>query len=177
VIAGLVAAGAGTTAYTAVTVASSHHGSIVTAGPATGTGLGGGPGARMGVSEPSTELVVLLRTAGTTWSAATVGAQGAASLELATGSAVMALGGFIGSDPAPTLGQFTAWVAEGKVRYFIGSASGGEPGRETHTAGPGGFGPGGTDSQSAKIRAWVERHYSATTVGGYTVYDLATTAR
>ena len=182
VVAGLVAAGAGTTAYTAVTVASSHHGSIVTAGPVTGIEPDRGPGTGMGGTEPSTELVVLLRTAGTTWSAATVGAQDAATLELASGSAVMALGGFIGSDPAPTLGQFTAWVAEGKVRYFISSAAGSEPGRETHPAGPGeagpgGFGPGGTDSQSAKIRAWVERHYSATTVGGYTVYDLATTAR
>ena len=33
---------------------------------------------------------------------------------------VMAIGGFNGSDPSPTLAQFQQYVADGKVHYFIG---------------------------------------------------------
>lgn len=49
-----------------------------------------------------------------------MGAQNAASYRIATNEAVMAIGGFNGSDPSPTLAQFQALVAEGKVHYFIG---------------------------------------------------------
>ena len=38
--------------------------------------------------------------------------------------------------------------------------------------GPGGGGPGGGNGVSAQIRTWVQQHYTATTVGGQTVYDL-----
>lgn len=120
---------------------------------------GGGPG------EASTDpaLTALLRNAGTKWAAATVSAQGAAGLELSSGTAVMAIGGFTGSDPAPTLAQFQAWVSQGQVHYFIAS-----------NGGPGGGGPGGGDNSgvSAQIRTWVQQHYTATTVGDQTVYDL-----
>src|SRR5205823_4239060 len=44
------------------------------------------------------------------WVAATIDANSAAGYELATGEAVMAIGGFNGSDPAPTLAQFQAYV-------------------------------------------------------------------
>lgn len=67
---------------------------------------------------------LLLADAGSyTWVAATVGAQNAASYQLATEEPVIALGGFNGSDPAPTLEQFKEWVAQGKVHYFIGGGS------------------------------------------------------
>src|SRR6185295_19058885 len=97
----------------------------------------------------------------TTWAAATVGAQSAASLELSTGTSVMGIGGFTGSDPAPTLAQFQAYVQAGQVRYFIASDVGGGMG-----GGPGGSGTG------TAIAAWVAAHYKAVTVGGTTVYDL-----
>ena len=49
------------------------------------------------------------------WIAATEGSQAAAPIELATGGeAVMAIGGFNGSDPSPTLAQFQAMVAAGR---------------------------------------------------------------
>ena len=73
-------------------------------------------------------LVTLLKNAGTTWSAATIGSQSAAPLELQSGTAVMAIGGFSGSDAAPTLAQFKALVAAGKIHYFIGGGQGGGPG-------------------------------------------------
>ncbi|HEU5267210.1 MAG TPA: hypothetical protein VFU35_10945, partial [Jatrophihabitans sp.] len=61
---------------------------------------------------------------------------------------------------APTLAQFENYVQEGKIRYFIGSGSGGFGG-----------GPGGGSSGSA-ITQWVSSHFTATTVGNTTVYDL-----
>jgi hypothetical protein len=74
----------------------------------------------------------------------------------------MAIGGFNGTDPTPTLAQFEQYVAQGKVHYFI--VGGG---------GFGGGGPGnGTSSDSSQITSWVESHYTSQTVGGTTIYDL-----
>ena len=89
------------------------------------------------------------------WVAATVGSNSAAGYQLATDHPVMAIGGFNGTDPAPTLAQFRAWVAAGRIHYFIA----------------GGTGAGSSDDASA-ITTWVEDHFTATTVGGTTVYDL-----
>jgi hypothetical protein len=72
----------------------------------------------------------------------------------------MAIGGFTGSDAAPSLAQFQAYVAAGDVHYFV--ASGGQGG------GPG----GGEDGVGTQIGEWVAAHYTATEVGGTTVYDL-----
>jgi 4-amino-4-deoxy-L-arabinose transferase-like glycosyltransferase len=107
----------------------------------------------------SSALVKLIRATNTKWAAASVGSQQAAALELATGKAVIAIGGFNGGDNAPTLAQFEKWVAEGKVRYFL--AGGGMRG-----------GPGGNGGAASEISQWVAQHYTATTVGGATVYDL-----
>ena len=75
----------------------------------------------MNGASASSELVALLQADGSsyTWVAATVGSQNAASYQLATGLPVMAIGGFNGSDPSPTLAQFQADVAQGRVHYFI----------------------------------------------------------
>jgi hypothetical protein len=63
----------------------------------------------------------------------------------------MSIGGFTGSDNSPTLAQFQNYVADGEVHYFIA---------------------GGGSGTASEITAWVEAHYTATTVGGATVYDL-----
>jgi len=128
------------------------------AGP--GTGTRGGIGGLLNGSTPSTELVVLLRqgAGGYDWAAATVGANSAAGVQLATGEPVMAIGGFNGSDPVPTLEQFQRYVADGRVHYFIGG---------------GGFGASqGGSAAAQQIAAWVEQSFTATTVDGATVYDL-----
>ncbi len=74
----------------------------------------------------------------------------------------MAIGGFNGTDPAPTLAQFERDVAEGKVHYFIAGGAG--PG-----AGPG---TGSSGDSASRITTWVESHFHATTVDGVTLYDL-----
>ena len=74
-------------------------------------------------------MIRLLTTgaSGYRWAAATVGSNSAASLELSTGGEpVMAIGGFSGSDPAPTLAEFKKLVSEHKIHYFV---SGGIAGR------------------------------------------------
>lgn len=95
-----------------------------------------------------------------TWAAAAVGAQNAASYQLATGEPVMAIGGFNGSDPSPTLAQFKKYVAEGKIHYFVSGGTGG-----------GGMGGGGNGT-SSRISSWVTENFTEVTVGSATFYDL-----
>ena len=94
-----------------------------------------------------------------TWVAAAVGSNNAAGYQLATGEPVMAIGGFNGSDPSPTLEQFQQYVAEGRIHYFLGGGR------------MGGRSMGGSDA-ARQISAWVADNFTATTVGGATVYDL-----
>ncbi|MEA2647411.1 MAG: hypothetical protein QOE92_2494 [Chloroflexota bacterium] len=146
-------------------------------------GPGGAAGAAGGVlngSRPGDAVVAMLQAdAGRyRWVAATVGANSAAGYQLATQDAVMAIGGFNGTDPTPTLEAFQSMVAAGQVHYFIGGSGGfGGPGGGA----PGGFGPNGagpgangptTSRPSTEIAAWVTAHYTAQTVDGITIYDL-----
>ena len=101
-----------------------------------------------------------------TWVAATIGANQASGYQLATGDPVMAIGGFNGTDPAPTLAEFQALVADGRVHYFIAGGMGG----------PGGGGPGGGSGTSSDISAWVQSSFTSTTVGSVTLYDLTSPA-
>ena len=130
----------------------------------------GGPGGIFGSPTPSAELTALLQqdAASYTWGAAAVGSNNAAGYQLATGTPVMAVGGFNGTDPAPTLAQFQALVVAKKIHWFLGSGTafgGGRPGAATATS------TGGSDD-AARIAAWVQENFTATTVGGTTVYDL-----
>jgi hypothetical protein len=138
---------------------SSSSGSSSSSSSSRGGGMGGGG------STSNTALDALLKASTTKWSAAISGATSAADLELASGSSVIALGGWNGSDPSPTLAQFQAYVAAGQIHYYI---SGGGMG--------GGGGNGGTATESSQIATWVAAHYTATTVGSSTVYDLTQTA-
>jgi hypothetical protein len=108
-----------------------------------------------------------------TWAAATVNANNAAGYQLGSREPVMAIGGFNGTDPAPTLAQFEKYVSEGKIHYFIASGGGGFGG-----FGGGGFGAAGagTSDDASQITSWVEAHFTSETVGGVTVYNLATGA-
>jgi hypothetical protein len=123
----------------------------------------GGLGGLLDTGTPDAALVSLLSQDTTsTWAAAAVGANSAAGVQLASGRPVMAIGGFNGSDPSPTLAQFQADVAAGRIHYFL---AGGGFGR-------GGFGAGGGSNTASQIANWVESSFPSTTVGGVTVYDL-----
>ena len=126
--------------------------------PDGGSGLLGGTSANESLVELLTQ-----NASGYRWAAATTGSQNAASYQLASELPIMAIGGFNGSDPAPTLDEFKAYVAQGLIRYYI--ASGGMGG-----------GMGGTQmdgsSAASEIAEWVAQNYTAQTIGNTTVYDL-----
>ena len=125
-----------------------------------GGGRAGGPGALLGTTTPGAALTALLRKDASkyTWTAATVLSNAAAGYQLASGAPVMAVGGFNGTDPYPTLEQFRRYVASGRIHYFLG---------EGMTM------RGSTGSDAAQqIAEWVAGHYQASTVDGVTVYDL-----
>ena len=130
------------------------------AGTRTPGGGQGGAGGLLSGTTPSDELVALLDADAQdyTWVAATVGSNNASGYQLATQDPVMSIGGFNGSDPSPTLEQFQAYVADGRIHYFI--------------AGGGFGGSNGGSNASAQIAAWVEQTFTAVTVGGVTLYDL-----
>jgi 4-amino-4-deoxy-L-arabinose transferase-like glycosyltransferase len=138
--------------------------------PGGGTGAGGrmGGGGGMGgllngATVDSEAKALLEKNAGDyTWAAAAIGSQNAASYQLSTGDPVMAIGGFNGSDPSPTLAEFKQYVEDGKIHYFI---AGGGMG--------GGMGGGGDSSgTSSQISEWVEANFKEVTVGSATFYDL-----
>ena len=142
------------------------------AGQFGGPGGGGGAGGLLSGSRPSDEVVAALRDKSDayTWVAATVGANQAAGYQLATELPVMAIGGFNGSDPAPTLAEFKALVQAGKIHWFIGG--GGQMSWSVGGDG-GGFGNQMGGSQAAsQIAEWVSSTFTATTVGNVTMYDL-----
>jgi hypothetical protein len=91
------------------------------------------------------------------WVAAAIGSESAAGYQLGTQEAVMPIGGFNGSDPSPTLAEFKADVAAGKIHYFIG----GSVGRSN-----------GGSSAAEQISSWVEKNFTSETVDGTTLYDL-----
>jgi 4-amino-4-deoxy-L-arabinose transferase-like glycosyltransferase len=137
-------------------------------GPRTRTGGAGGAGGGGGLlngSTPGKQLTALLSADASrySWVAATTGSNSASGYQLATGDPIMAIGGFNGTDPAPTLAEFERYVDEGKIHYYI-SGGGGLPG---------GFGGGSTGTTPAsQIEAWVTSHFTAQTVDGVTIYDL-----
>jgi 4-amino-4-deoxy-L-arabinose transferase-like glycosyltransferase len=176
------------------------------ADPGFADGLGGGRTGRFpgglgrfggigGNATVSTALAKLLKTGAPhyTWAAATDGADSAASMELAAGGVpVMAIGGFRGTDPAPSLARFEQLVSSHQIHYYVAGGAGGGFARAGGFGGFGGAGgtggagggaggaggvrggPGGTTTDAAQISAWVEAHFTAKTVGGTTVYDLTT---
>jgi hypothetical protein len=114
---------------------------------------------------PGAALTTLLGTdaANYRWAAAVVGSNNAAGYQLAARVPVMAIGGYNGTDPAPTLAQFQQYVAAGQVHYFV------------EGDGKMGWGQHGQDEakqESQQIATWVSRHFRATTVDNTVVYDL-----
>ena len=124
------------------------------------TRIGGMNNTFLDGSKPGAQILALLKqdASSYTWVAAAIGAQNASGYQLGTGDPVMAIGGFNGSDPSPTLAQFQAYVAQHKIHYYIGGGIGMQAN-------------GGADEGSS-IGTWVAAHYKAQTVDRVTIYDL-----
>ena len=113
--------------------------------------LGGGLG-----GPASKQLIAYLEAHrdGATWLVAVRGSDAAAAVILQTGGIpVMAMGGFSGSDPAPTVAQLEQYVKEGKLHYVL-------------TGGTGGFG-GGSGATGSSVTSWVEQNCTAVPASAY----------
>jgi 4-amino-4-deoxy-L-arabinose transferase-like glycosyltransferase len=156
---GLVAALAGPAVYAIVTIGQPHEGGGPSVGPADASGhnhFG------FGQNKDNPTLDAMLKDTNTEWSAAISRSSSAAGLELSTDTAVMAIGGFSGTDPVPTLSQFKDDVAQHKVAYYV-------------VMNDHGHGPGwGNNRGHADITKWVAATFKSTSVGDATVYNLST---
>jgi hypothetical protein len=101
---------------------------------------------------------------------AAVGSNTAAAVALQSGRDVIDMGGFMGSDPAPSLVKLEQLVHSGQLHYvLLGGGMGGGPG-------------GGRSSTATAARdAWIQAHGTVVTVPGQTgsagtLYYLATNA-
>jgi 4-amino-4-deoxy-L-arabinose transferase-like glycosyltransferase len=151
--------------YSVATAATPHSGAIPSVGPAR-QGIGGltGPGGLLDSPSPGPALSATLSADAHdfTWAAAVVGSNNAAGYQLASGAPIMAVGGFNGTDPSPTLEEFQAYVADRQIHYFIrGKVMIGHWGGATTGS-----------RESADIAEWVETHYTPKTVDRVIVYDL-----
>jgi 4-amino-4-deoxy-L-arabinose transferase-like glycosyltransferase len=103
------------------------------------------------------------------------GSQTAAPFILESGRAVIAMGGFGGTDPAPTLSEFERLVATGEVHYVYVSSGGGTGGGSAGTL-PGDSGTGsGTRTASAHVATGESRSggFGAARAGGQTTTTSA----
>jgi 4-amino-4-deoxy-L-arabinose transferase-like glycosyltransferase len=93
-----------------------------------------------------------------TYLVAVPNANAAAGIILETGMPVMAVGGFIGSDPILTTDRLEKMVVNGEVRYFL--TMGGPGDLSGNTTGNGSF-PGGMPGMmggQSEITSWVKAH-------------------
>ncbi len=155
---GLGAALAGPAAYALVTIGQPHQGGGPTVGPADTSRKNRGGFFGQTVDNP--KLDELLKNTDTEYSAAISRSSSAAGLELSTNTSVMAIGGFSGSDPVPTLAEFQNDVAQHKVTYYVVANY---PGR----------GPGWGNRGHDDIARWVATTFSPVSVGDATVYNLS----
>jgi 4-amino-4-deoxy-L-arabinose transferase-like glycosyltransferase len=132
-----------------------------------GTGAGGGTfgggtgsaGTSLGGNGSDSALATYLEAnkGSSTWIVAMTSAMQAGLLELATGDSVMAMGGFSGTDPAPSLAQIQAYVASGQLRFVLVG------------------GGGGGSSTASAVSTWVASVGKVVDYGGGsgTLYDLS----
>lgn len=154
-------------AFSVSTVATSHSGSIPTAGP--GASAMSNTNNESARAESTLVSFLLENRHGTTWLATVNSANESAPIQLSSGQPVMAIGGFNGSDSTLTLSQLKQLVKQGKVRYYVVNSRQGKSGGPSGMSGPGG---------NSEILLWVKSAGSKVDYGGtqYTVYDLAAAA-
>ena len=109
---------------------------------------------------PAASVVELLsQTAGEQdWAAATYSAQNAALYQLESGSPVIPLGGWLGTDPSPTPDQFKKLVADGRIGYFIW---------QDNLLARNELSP-----ETVEISHWVRDNFKEQTIDGVRLYDL-----
>ncbi len=119
---------------------------------------GGGFGGGIATGAENSELLnyLVANRGNATWIVAANSSQQAGTVELATGLPVMAMGGFTGSDPTPTLDQLKSYIASGKLRFVLVDGGG---------AGGGGFGGAGGGDTTGRT-SWITSTCKVADYGG-----------
>jgi 4-amino-4-deoxy-L-arabinose transferase-like glycosyltransferase len=154
-----------------------------------GAGIGAGPGANV-----SKALISYLKAhqGKATYLVAAVGSSTAGPIALQSGRNVIDMGGFMGSDPAPSLAKLESFIDTGQLHYVLLSSSGSGGAAGGRVGGvPGGAsgaragGPGGSTSASGRAAIserdeWIEKHGTvvhvsgeSSSTGGTTLYYFA----
>jgi 4-amino-4-deoxy-L-arabinose transferase-like glycosyltransferase len=134
-----------------------------------GFAAGGLPGDGGGIGGNTSDTALLeylvSNRGNASWIVAVSGSQQAGSIEIATGLPVMAMGGFTGSDPTPTVDQLKSYISSGRLRFVITGSNGAS----------GGFGgPGGSGNDAGAVSSWVTSACQAVSYGGSaSLYDCA----
>jgi 4-amino-4-deoxy-L-arabinose transferase-like glycosyltransferase len=165
---------AGPLAYAADTMATAYAGGDPSAGPQAAASFGG-PGGNLagglGAAAATDQALVdyLVANQGSArWIVAASGSQVAAGIQLAAGLPVLTMGGFTGSDPAPTATELQALVASGQVRYVLLGGRPGGPGGPAGGLGGGlrDFGGPGGSSVTGDRTAWVAATCAPVSISG-----------
>ncbi len=141
-VAATFAMAAGPAAYSVATMSHGLNGNNVLAGPSSATSGSFGGGMDDGGAVSADTVTWLQEHQGSaTYLFAASGSQATADVIIATGEAVVTMGGFRGSDNAPTVSQLEQLVASGRLKYVLLSG--------------GGMGDRGGSSE---VSAWVTAH-------------------
>ena len=151
--------GSGSTVQRAVIKSASGPGFLLPSAAPGGGRMAGCTLLESGV--PDKQMVDLLDAdaASYAWVGATVGSVCASGYQLASGHPVMPVGGFNGTDPAPTPDEFVRLVHDRRIHYFIVT----NPVHEDKL---------GHLDAGALIQQWVQRNFTPAYVGRLMVYDL-----
>lgn len=108
--------------------------------------------------DPDLVLKLAAETDDQTWAAATITAQNAALYQLESKRPVIALGGWLGQDPAPTLEQFQLLVKQDRIGFLIAQ----DDLLARDSAGV----------EATRIFTWVKANFDEQLVGKAIVFDL-----
>jgi hypothetical protein len=176
--------------------AGASRGNGVAARLGAGVGVGAGPGANV-----SKTLISYLKAhqGKATYLVAAVGSSTAGPIALESGRNVINMGGFMGSDPAPSLAKLKGFIDSGQLHYVLLSSSSGGSGEaagartggmssgilgaRAGVGGPGGLGGDASAATRAAISErdeWIEKHGTvvhvsgeSSSAGGTTLYYFA----
>jgi hypothetical protein len=173
-------------------LAGASRGSGIGARLGAGAGIGTGPAANV-----SKTLISYLKAhqGKATYLVAAVGSSTAGPIALQSGRNVINIGGFTGSDPAPSLAKLKGFIDSGQLHYVLlssssssGGAAGARPrgvsggalGARGGASGPGGEASAATRAAISERDEWIEKHGTVvhvsgenSSVGGTTLYYFA----
>ncbi|MEC3979087.1 ArnT family glycosyltransferase [Amycolatopsis sp. H20-H5] len=135
--------------------------------PQGGGGFGGGFGGAELSAENRKILDYAIKNAGDAEITLAVegGAMAASPFIIGSDATVIGMGGFLGSDNAPSVDQLQQWTTAGNLKFVLATARG-TGGRGRAAGGMGGMGDMGGEAQQQRS-AWIEQHCQVVAPAAY----------